>query len=1304
MTQKITLLFLLMAGLFLSPMSHIKLWAQGTDCFRLECGYATGNAGDAINVDVLSYGFSDMIGFQYVMQWDPAVASLVDVIPIGIASQSSNFQYNEIEPGKLILLYTDPNQTGFDLADATIVYRLQMQLVGAAGTHTPIQFTNTPQRIEVIRLDSGGNISLHPFSGLAGKIEVGFGYGPLAMEACAYGENCIGANDASVEVNMFSGAMPFSYQWIGPNGFTSTDEYLSNLHSGFYTLTVTDANNVWREASFLTLGQGIGLSVDASITHEGCTTPNSGAIQILNVNSGQPPYTYQWSNGATTPSLTSLTAGTYSLTVTDNNGCTYSEDFEVQSGADDAFLIAASEGHPNCGTANGFVDLSVGTIINAAQLSYIWNTGATTEDLANVPAGRYSVTVTETTSGCSTEKVYALSDSILVTAIQDTWHCDQTLPVQVSGEIVVLNWWGDSTTFELSDGQIQSGSNVAIFEGLPPGTYTYTATDINGCQYFSDPIELNCGGNAACTPLFYGSKESIAPGAVSCMQFGINEYVPLHGAQFSLQWDPNQLNFVSAAKDNNLSPYLFVDFGTTETASGRLAVLLSEDLVNSPNLSNSELIFEVCFQTAPAFGGTAEVRFGNQPAAIMVLDKNLNKIGLQARNGVFTNDCTAPLVVNACVNPVDCDGVGGSIELAIDGGAIPPTMAFAWSGPNGFSAATKNLNGLEAGVYELQVSENGCTNYSGRFEILNAPAPEIQLVDLQHVSCAGAADGSVSITIANNSQSGYTYDWSDDTFDGQTTASGLGPGIISVRVTDANGCMALQHFTIIEPSPLRITDVTVSCESNQGNDGTIDIEVVGGVQLYQYAWNNGATTQNLVGLSAAGAPYALTLTDGNGCQLIESFELNVNEATILGDTVLCDTATVQLSAVATDVANYSWSPSTNLSCSDCPNPIAFVDQTTTYTLTIEYQDGCQEVDLVTLELNDCVWPGDTDTSGLVDHFDLLNLGIGMGSAGPARPNASIEWTAQPGYEWSEATVHSQINFKHIDTDGSGAIEIVDTTAILQNWGEEHDLLGGGAVSSLLQLPPFSGGLITVPFFVRPDTLYPGSSAELPIMLGEPGQPAEGVYGIAFSIEYDPKVVVSKSARVHFEQSWLGDDETDLIYIQKDFHSAGRIDVAVSRIDGQNITGGGQLGILFIVIEDDIFELLGDADGGRNGNLLADFKISNVLIINYQEERLEVLPQTTSSVILTNSTATVESWLDGQLRLFPNPADESIQLQFGQLDVKEVEIHDAAGKLIERHIPSNSHMLVESGHWPAGAYLVKVISREGILNKRITINH
>jgi len=203
---------------------------------------------------------------------------------------------------------------------------------------------------------------------------------------------------------------------------------------------------------------------------------------------------------------------------------------------------------------------------------------------------------------------------------------------------------------------------------------------------------------------------------------------------------------------------------------------------------------------------------------------------------------------------------------------------------------------------------------------------------------------------------------------------------------------------------------------------------------------------------------------------------------------------------------------------------------------------------------DCVWPGDANSDGIANNLDLLSIGTGYGSTGTARPGATTNWLGQLATDWAD-TLISGVNYKHIDCNGDGTINNNDTLAIVLNYGSVHNK------TSLSNQASTADPLLYLD--ISTDTVSTGTQLIIPLMLGTTSVPADSIYGLAFTINYDPSLIDTSSVSVSFNNSWLGTIGTDLISIQYDFYSGGKIEIAVTRTDQSNISGFGQIGELSI---------------------------------------------------------------------------------------------------------------------------------------------
>lgn len=285
--------------------------------------------------------------------------------------------------------------------------------------------------------------------------------------------NCFGQNTGAIDITVSGGLAPYTFAWTktGDAGFNASTEDISNLTAGIYHLALTDANGSTASLDVTLTEPAAALAISLVGTNITCFGANNGNI-VANVNGGTTPYTYLWSNGATTTSISNLTAGTYTVTVTDANGCTVNDGYAV---TEPTLLTVTMSGTTASCNGSATATAAGGT----TPYTYLWNNGATTQTISNVPAGAYSVVVTDA-NGCTVNGAYTITGGSPInptTAIVNV-SCFGTS----TGSITVTGAGGVAPhTYNINGGTWQTGN---VFSNLPAGTYVIGAKDANGCSDF----------------------------------------------------------------------------------------------------------------------------------------------------------------------------------------------------------------------------------------------------------------------------------------------------------------------------------------------------------------------------------------------------------------------------------------------------------------------------------------------------------------------------------------------------------------------------------------------------------------------------------------------------------------------------------------------------------------------------------------------------------------------------------------------------------------------------------------------------
>lgn len=289
---------------------------------------------------------------------------------------------------------------------------------------------------------------------------------------------CNGQCNGSVSSSVSGGTAPYTYVW--GNGNTSPSP--TGICAGNYTVTVTDANQCTGSAA-TTVTQPNPMTITVSTTLPTCGA-NDGSATVTGVTGGSAPYSYLWSNGSFIATADSLASGVYTVTVTDNNGCTAIKTVNLSSSS--APSITSTLNSPTChGGADGSINLTISG--GTAPYTYDWSTGEHTNNISNLAGGTYDVTISDA-SGCSVSETFTLLDATAIDLTNYTVSdasCggnDGSIAVTVSGGA------GGYTYLWSSGGTTSTESNLA------PGTYNLSVSDVNGCLSQKSYTVSNAGG------------------------------------------------------------------------------------------------------------------------------------------------------------------------------------------------------------------------------------------------------------------------------------------------------------------------------------------------------------------------------------------------------------------------------------------------------------------------------------------------------------------------------------------------------------------------------------------------------------------------------------------------------------------------------------------------------------------------------------------------------------------------------------------------------------------------------------------
>ncbi|RLD84595.1 MAG: hypothetical protein DRJ10_00770 [Bacteroidetes bacterium] len=529
---------------------------------------------------------------------------------------------------------------------------------------------------------------------------------------------------------------------------------------------------------------------------------------------------------------------------------------------DSPLRLAFSAKHVSCkGGNDGFVDLIVSGGI--PDYEFKWSNGIKSQNLRNVKAGTYNVTVTDN-KGREISATYTVTEPLVALyALFDAKNVscpgagNGSVSLEINGgrEPYDFIWSNDSTNFELKN--------------LRPGTYKVWIKDAGTCV-ITDSIEI--------TQPELKLRASIEKKHVSCFNGSDGKLTAIAEGgtpPYHFEWSNKDTCYAAAGLRAGTYSVLVTDANGCTYKTDGLIKQPSTALVVTKNIKPVS-----CYG---GFNGTIElsVKGGKPGYAYFWSDgsnnKNLRAVptGYYQINITDNNECTIkdsifvpqpekPLIISHGKKDISCYGeTDGSAIVSVTGGT--PGYNYSWS--NGMTK--NNLKRLTKGIYKLKVTDqNSCIVYD-TVEIISPDKALFIDFEKKNVICTGGNTGEIKLFIEGGTPD-YLATWSNKK--AGTELKGLKAGKLSVVVTDKHNCKLKKDIIITEakePLLIKIEKINIDCYNEKS--GSIYITAQGGNPGYTYEWTNGEQAQNLIGLGAG--KYTVTVTDNNLCERIEIIEL-----------------------------------------------------------------------------------------------------------------------------------------------------------------------------------------------------------------------------------------------------------------------------------------------------------------------------------------------------------------------------------------------------------------------------------------------
>lgn len=782
----------------------------------------------------------------------------------------------------------------------------------------------------------------------------------FAASATSTNPSCT-SNNGTATASASGGTTPYSYLWSN----SSTTASVSGLAAGTYSVTVTDAAGC-TSASSVTLTSPAAPAV--TVTGVNATTGCDGSA-TANASGGSSPYTYLWSNSATTAGITGLCAGTYTVTVTGSNGCTGTATATITSqgggSCDTLFYFDGVYYAPQVSDTAGFqfnaVDNDLKTP-DSSLIAYGINSGWQV----------YS----EVVSPGDTNRFIGATSYFNPPGQADNWLMFGGVTIPSTG--AELTW-----DYQVASNSFRDGYRVLI-----------NTTGASVSDFASATVLLSVPDNDPSTngdTVWAANSVQIASPFV-----GQKVYIAFHHNatdQFLIFFDN------ITVKDCNSSPNC-TGFAASATST-------------NPTCGNNNGTAAVT-----GSGGTSPYTYswsnGGTTATITGLAAGTYTVTVTEANSCtstasVTLAASGAPTVTATGTSVSCGQNNGTATASATGGTTPYT--YAWSGGQTTATAT----GLAAGTYTVTVTGANSCSATASVTLTSPGAPAVTATGT-NATC-GQSDGTATAS-ATGGTSPYTYLWSDSSVN--PTATGLAAGSYSVTVTDASSCSATQSVTI-SVSGTGPTLTTSSTNASCGtNNGSATVSATGGTTPYSYSWSNGGNTATITGLGAG--TYTVTVT--GGCASTASATVtgggNMTAAVSSQNTNCPGTCTGQASVApsgGTSPYSFAWSGGGNTASQTglCAG---------TYSVTITDNAGCTVTKQVTISsLSSNMFVSSSTTNATCNNS---NGTATVNASGGATPY-TYSWNSTPAQATSTATGLPGGAYDGIVTDANGCMDTVSVT-------------------------------------------------------------------------------------------------------------------------------------------------------------------------------------------------------------------------------------------------------------------------------------
>lgn len=705
---------------------------------------------------------------------------------------------------------------------------------------------------------------------------------------------CYGGNDGQIIFYAHGGTGTIYYSIDNGSTLNSSPNF-TNLPPGTYYPYIEDQNGCSKVGEPITLTQPQQLEITNVNVYDvsGCYNDTTGVIQIFAIN-GTTPYQYSIDGGTTysnTFSFNNLTAGTYTISVKDYNGCeVYDDSTYVIEQPEQIIITDETTTDVTCyGYDNGsiFVDAQGGT----GDLKYSVNGGQSfpyyTGNNSYLSAGTYQIKVKDE-NGCIIQGSTLIInqpdslaiDSIKVTDVQGCYG-------DTTGEIIIYTQGGtEPINYSIDNGFTSQLSN--IFSNLPAQTnYLPYIVDNNGCYVFGNPQTIGQPSPVVvsnqshtnidtCYGLPVGTLTISAAGGTGTLKYSIDNglnyfdnagyFANLYAGTYNIKVKDERNCVVNGWAETIIQPDSMI-----------IDSIIHNDIICHGQSNGSINIYVNGGQPQLKYSINGGMSYSYSHQFYNLMPDNYDIVIKDAFNCTLTsqvnliqpNELVLDTVIFTDVNTCYGDSTG-TISIHAHGGV--PDLLFSYStfggSSSGFFTDSVFNNVTANGYYVVIKDQHGCTQSSGSFTI-NQPSPvELVNYEMEGITCYGLNDGSISLNVSGG-VGNYQYSINNgNSWQQDSTFYNLSQGSYTLVAQDSNLCETPYPITVNLPEPTQLTIYQIestnpTCYNYQ--NGQIIVFPTGGTGPYQYFLNDTINQSNGTFNDLSDGQYWLTIVDNNNC-------------------------------------------------------------------------------------------------------------------------------------------------------------------------------------------------------------------------------------------------------------------------------------------------------------------------------------------------------------------------------------------------------------------------------------------------------